>query len=55
MIFNYLDPVTLLTKNIAVHKTIAGRAVREIERSKTQLYQYKDLSPKLRKTPTKEY
>jgi hypothetical protein len=46
--------VNILTKNLAVHKTIAGRMVKEFEKPKTTPYQVKEVSPKVRKS-AKDY
>jgi hypothetical protein len=50
-----IDPVNMLTKNLAVHKTIAGRCVKEFEKSKTQPYQVKEFSPSMKKSTNKDY
>jgi len=44
------DPIKILSKNIAVQKTIAGRAINENEKNKSQAYSYKNYSPLLHKT-----
>eukprot|EP01016_Furgasonia_blochmanni_P029485 TRINITY_DN3095_c0_g1_i9.p1 TRINITY_DN3095_c0_g1~~TRINITY_DN3095_c0_g1_i9.p1 ORF type:complete len:902 (-),score=331.71 TRINITY_DN3095_c0_g1_i9:417-3122(-) len=43
--FNRNDPIKVLTKNIAVNKTIAGRMVNSMEKPKTVPYQVKGFSP----------
>lgn len=44
-IYTLLDPVSVLTKNIAVNKTLSGRTVNQIEKPKTVAYQQKGFSP----------
>eukprot|EP01017_Pseudomicrothorax_dubius_P006077 TRINITY_DN11677_c0_g2_i2.p1 TRINITY_DN11677_c0_g2~~TRINITY_DN11677_c0_g2_i2.p1 ORF type:complete len:700 (-),score=314.98 TRINITY_DN11677_c0_g2_i2:138-2237(-) len=43
------DPVKILTNNLAVHKTVSGRTVNEIERPKTTQATYKTFSPVIQK------
>eukprot|EP01017_Pseudomicrothorax_dubius_P042383 TRINITY_DN6907_c0_g1_i1.p1 TRINITY_DN6907_c0_g1~~TRINITY_DN6907_c0_g1_i1.p1 ORF type:complete len:852 (+),score=329.49 TRINITY_DN6907_c0_g1_i1:52-2607(+) len=39
------DPVRMLTNNLAVHKTVAGRGVNQIEPARTTPVQYRNQSP----------
>lgn len=41
MYISLLDPLKKLTKNIAVNKTLIGKCVNQLEKSKTQSYEYR--------------
>eukprot|EP01017_Pseudomicrothorax_dubius_P039145 TRINITY_DN5962_c0_g4_i1.p1 TRINITY_DN5962_c0_g4~~TRINITY_DN5962_c0_g4_i1.p1 ORF type:complete len:816 (-),score=343.55 TRINITY_DN5962_c0_g4_i1:188-2635(-) len=43
------DPVKILTNNLAVHKTVAGRSVNELEKTKTSQVNYRTSSPVITK------
>lgn len=45
------DPVKVLSKNLAVHKTIAGRCVNELEKSKVTTLKPKQLGAIFSKEP----
>ena len=50
----HVDPVKILSKNIAVNKTIAGRCVKEIEKTKTTQINPKSLGPLFSKVKSNE-
>jgi len=38
---NFLDPIKRLSQNIAVNKTLIGKCVNRMEKSKTMAYEYR--------------